>query len=588
MANILQVIVAGNFSQLSKALRGASKDVTGFHKGLLAASIGAGAALAALGVAAKVGFDEFVDAQKVTAQTNAVLKSTGGIANVTAKEVDTLSTSLMKKSGVDDEVIKSGANVLLTFTRVRNEAGKGNDIFNQGTKAALNLSVALGKDLNSSSILVGKALNDPIKGMTALTRAGVQFTDGQRDTIKSLVDSGNVLGAQKVILKELETQFGGSAAAAGQTFAGKMNIARESAKNLAGNLVGALMPVFQTLVGVLSAATGWMTRHQTATKVLVVAIASLSAAVLVTNAVMKVSAASTAIAAAAKAIFTTQTAAATVGTEAQTVAQTGLNTAMRLNPIGIVITALAALGTGLVIAYQKSETFRNIVKTAFDVVKTAANAVKDAVQFVINVIQSLANNSAIRTIAAIVGGPFVIVAAHVDSAVGAIRAVISAGQAVVGWGGWRTLGGIIAAPFNAAIGAINRVISAINAVINAARAAKNAVASAFGGGTDPSRTVIVNPALRDTTPPEGAFGATGAVVTRKTLSWIGEAGPEAVVPLNRTPGSSPLPALGGGGGATINVTVNGWVGNDQDIADRIRTLLIRDGRRMPGVLGGLA
>ena len=59
----------------------------------------------------------------------------GGSANVTAKQVDKLSASLMEKSGVDDEVIQSGENMLLTFTKIRNEAGKGNDIFNQATKA---------------------------------------------------------------------------------------------------------------------------------------------------------------------------------------------------------------------------------------------------------------------------------------------------------------------------------------------------------------------------------------------------------------------------------------------------------------------
>jgi hypothetical protein len=83
----------------------------------------------------------------------------------------------MNKSGVDDEAIKSSENLLLTFTNIRNETGKNNDIFNQATKATLDMSTALGNDLKGSSILVGKALNDPIKGMTALRRVGVSFTD---------------------------------------------------------------------------------------------------------------------------------------------------------------------------------------------------------------------------------------------------------------------------------------------------------------------------------------------------------------------------------------------------------------------------
>jgi hypothetical protein len=153
-----------------------------------------------------------------------------------------MSESLMKLSGIDDEAIQSGQNLLLTFTKIRNETGKGNNIFDQATLAMTNLSVAMGKDLSSSAILVGKALNDPVKGVGALSRAGVQFTASQKDTIKSLVDSGNVIGAQKMILKELETQFGGSAEAAGKTLPGQLNILKETFRNLAADLIAGFIP----------------------------------------------------------------------------------------------------------------------------------------------------------------------------------------------------------------------------------------------------------------------------------------------------------------------------------------------------------
>ena len=169
--------------------------------------------------------------EKVTAQTNAVLKSTGGIANVTQKQIEDLGTSIMRKSGMDDEAVKSAENLLLTFTNVRNEAGKGNDVFSQATKITADLSVAFGKDLNSSAILVGKALNDPVKGLSALSRVGIQFSEDQKKVIKGLVESGDTMQAQKLILKELETQVGGSAAAYGQTLSGKLNIAKEDRKS---------------------------------------------------------------------------------------------------------------------------------------------------------------------------------------------------------------------------------------------------------------------------------------------------------------------------------------------------------------------
>jgi hypothetical protein len=169
--------------------------------------------------------------------------------------METLAESLMRKSGVDDEAIQSGQNLLLTFTKIRNETGKGNDIFNQATKATLDLSVAMGKDLSSSAILVGKALNDPVKGASALSRAGVQLTKGQKEQIQAFVDSGRVLEAQKIILAELTTQFGGSAEAAGKTLPGQLNILKQTFSNLAGDLVSRFLP---SLTGVAQKLTDFI------------------------------------------------------------------------------------------------------------------------------------------------------------------------------------------------------------------------------------------------------------------------------------------------------------------------------------------
>lgn len=178
---------------------------------------GGGALLAgASGLASQITdvFAEAREAEKVGRLTNAVIKSTGGIAKVSASDVAKLSESLSVKAGIDDELIQSSANVLLTFHKVRNEVGQGNDIFNRGAAAALNMSAALGTDLQGATIQVGKALNDPVRGVTALSRAGVQFTKQQKAQIKAMVESGDTLGAQKIILGELGTQFGGAAAAA--------------------------------------------------------------------------------------------------------------------------------------------------------------------------------------------------------------------------------------------------------------------------------------------------------------------------------------------------------------------------------------
>jgi hypothetical protein len=160
------------------------------------------------------------EAAKVGRQTAAVIKATGGVAKVSAKDVDRLATALSNKVGVDDEIIASGANMLLTFKGVRNEVGKGNDVFNQASSVILDMTAAMNQGqvtqqgLEKATIQVGKALNDPIRGITALTRVGVTFTDAQKDQIRTLVESGKTMDAQKIILRELGSEFGGAAKAA--------------------------------------------------------------------------------------------------------------------------------------------------------------------------------------------------------------------------------------------------------------------------------------------------------------------------------------------------------------------------------------
>jgi hypothetical protein len=256
VAKRIEVQIVGDASNLQRALSSATGSTGKFGSALgglaKAGLFAAGAAgIGGLFVTMRSGIAEFSEAAKVTAQTNAVIKSTGAAANVTAKQVESLSQALSEKTGIDDEVIASGENMLLTFTRIHNEAGKGNDIFNQATKATLDLSVAMGKDMQGASILVGKALNDPIKGLTALTRVGVTFDEGQKKMIKSMVESGNVMGAQKLILEELNREFGGSAEAFGNTIPGQIRKLINVFDEFAAGIIARTIPTVQRFVGFL-------------------------------------------------------------------------------------------------------------------------------------------------------------------------------------------------------------------------------------------------------------------------------------------------------------------------------------------------
>jgi len=220
-------------------------------------------ALVGAGVAAiKFGVDSvkaFSEAQAVMAQTEAVLKSTGGAAGVTSQDVLNLASKWQGLSGVQDDAIQSSENLLLTFRDVHNEAGRGNDIFNQATGAILDMSTALNMgaipsadQLKSSTIQLGKALNDPIAGMTALKRVGVSFDQSQIATIKHLQESGDLMGAQKIILGELKKEFGGAAKAAGDTFAGQVAKLQANLNNLQEEIGGVLVPRLGLLANALN------------------------------------------------------------------------------------------------------------------------------------------------------------------------------------------------------------------------------------------------------------------------------------------------------------------------------------------------
>ncbi|SDB04040.1 Phage-related minor tail protein [Desulfonatronum thiosulfatophilum] len=170
---------------------------------------------------------ELADIQDVAEnKLQAVLTATGHSAGFTHGELVALAGTYQRLTTVGDEVIINGMAILGTFKNIRGEG------FERATMAALDMSRAMGQDLNSSIQQIGRALNDPVSSLGALSRAGVQFTEEQREMIKVLWESGDAAGAQAVILEELEGQFGGAAAAARNTYSGM----REAAANAYGDM----------------------------------------------------------------------------------------------------------------------------------------------------------------------------------------------------------------------------------------------------------------------------------------------------------------------------------------------------------------
>jgi hypothetical protein len=281
MARTLEVKIVGDSSSLERAFAKANRSTAQFQRNTAKASkstgflkdFGKGAGISAsivgiatLGEAVHATFEEMANAQKVAAQTNAVLKSTGQVAGVTAQHVDDLALALLNKSGVDDEVIKSGENVLLTFTNIRNEAGKAGDIFDQATRAALDFSVRTGRSMDAASLAIGRALQDPAKAANALRRAQVVLTEAEQHAISVALKQGNTLKAQQLILQDLRKRYEGAAEAAGNTLPGKMNILRERSLNLAAALVQKLIPALGDTVQGLNDVVGAAEKVDNASK----------------------------------------------------------------------------------------------------------------------------------------------------------------------------------------------------------------------------------------------------------------------------------------------------------------------------------
>ena len=390
--NSIVVRVIGDASHFQKTLNSVDNEAKGFGSriGTMAKTVGASLAAAGIAKFGKDSISAFTESQKVAAQTAAVLKSTGGAAGVTAGHLDNLASKLQKVSGVEDEAIASGANMLLTFTGIKNGVGEGNAIFDEATKTLLDLSVAMGSEPKAAAIQLGKALNDPVTGITALTRVGVTFTKQQKDQIKSLVASGKTMAAQKIILAELNREFGGSAAAAGKARTPMERLSLQMGE-LQEKVGAALVPALHSLTDLVLKIVGAFTALPGPAQAAIAAFAGLALGLV----------------AAAKVVT------------ALKLAWTALNLSFLASPVGLIIAGIAALAAGLVIAYKKSETFRNIVDGAFRVVKGAMDAV---VEVGGRVFEFFGRNWGL-ILSPLTGG-LSLVAQHFDTVKAAIRAVL--------------------------------------------------------------------------------------------------------------------------------------------------------------------
>jgi phage-related protein len=255
--------ITGDNTGLNNALKSSQSSMQKFAADLGRQSRQIGIAFTAMGatITGALGFcvKAFADSEKASAQLEAVLKSTGGAAGMTADELKKLASGFQQTTAYEDDAVVAAEALMLTFVNV------SKDIFPQAMEAVLDVSTALGTDLQSSVLMVGKALNDPIVGMTALTRSGIQFSEQQKDVIKYLMETGQGMEAQKIVLAELAKQMGGSARAELQTFSGQLAQMKNQLGDMAENIGASLMPVLRSMMETVKPIIGsigeWITQN---------------------------------------------------------------------------------------------------------------------------------------------------------------------------------------------------------------------------------------------------------------------------------------------------------------------------------------
>jgi len=193
------------------------------------------------------GFNELMQAseaqQRVDAQTNAVLQSTGDISGATLQSVQKLADTIENSTPILHTNAQAAENMLLTFTSI------GHTELPTATKAVIDMATAMNgglipsqQQLIDTSIQVGKALNDPDIGLLNLRRDGVEFSDAQKQVIEQLVATGQGAKAQQLILDELNKEFGGSAQAALATYGGAVQNLQNKMTDLKEVIGDALSP----------------------------------------------------------------------------------------------------------------------------------------------------------------------------------------------------------------------------------------------------------------------------------------------------------------------------------------------------------
>jgi len=321
--------------------------------------------------------EEFEQMEQANAQLKAGLESTRGVAGLTFDGLEEGAKAAAHNIKFTQGQIEQMQSVLLTFPAITKQT------FGEASQAIFDMATRLHQDLDQTAIQVGKALQDPIKGITALRRVGVNFNEAQTEMIKKMVETGKTARAQAFILHELQTEFAGSAAAAAHAdplfhYRKSMEDLRETIGELVIKLQEKLAPAFEAVAGAINDAIdgakevyGWFQRNKEIIGDVGIVLGTSTTAWIIYDLWSGKAAIGSAIRAG---LFAIEAGVITaLGTAVEAV-----NAAFIASPIGWIVTAVAGLTVGVIELYKHFGWFRGAVWGVWAVIKGFGQFLKDS------------------------------------------------------------------------------------------------------------------------------------------------------------------------------------------------------------------
>jgi hypothetical protein len=240
----MSTVINTAFTKAEMRMKGLQKYRSGLDKFGNAAAIGGGIATAAFASTLKAAEDSEVAGNRL----KQVFKSMGEANDGAANAAMEYASQLQSQIGIEDEVINAAQAKIATFKSVSDATARMAGIFDRATEASFDMQATGFGDASQNAVQLGKALEDPIKGINSLRRSGITFTAQERKKIQALVDSGDKLKAQNIILKAVEKQVGGVAKSTATT----SSKIRTSWSEVSEGIGKSLLPAFQSIGNMLA------------------------------------------------------------------------------------------------------------------------------------------------------------------------------------------------------------------------------------------------------------------------------------------------------------------------------------------------